>query len=359
VLLDQEKRVVLSNRAASTLLSVPSQQMRGIAFGTLIPRSYVGHLFADFNDRRTRVVEVSLPPSGRNRALRTVSITAVPLARVAVAGRRARPGSAAATPQEFRLLLLEDVSNRTLLEQQLVEKEKQAVLGQLAAGIMHEVGNPLASLGSNLLFIRQALADSYLPEMLEALDSSLDHLEHMRQILATLSSVPTRRLPQFEIGDLNGVLERCVTFMIRDAERRGIRLATSFSSPVLACEMDVRLIKQVLLNLLKNAMEATPEGGRIDIRTFYRAKRRHDPSAAVIEVADSGIGIAESDLQRVFRPLFSTKPRGAGLGLSFCRQAVEEHGGSIRLSSRGRNQGTLAVVSLPVKQAVTDPDSLI
>jgi signal transduction histidine kinase len=61
-------------------------------------------------------------------------------------------------------------------------------------------------------------------------------------------------------------------------------------------------------------------------------------------------------LQKVFRPLFSTKPRGTGLGLSFCRQAVEEHGGSIRLSSRGRNQGTLAVVSLPVKQAVTDPD---
>jgi signal transduction histidine kinase len=250
--------------------------------------------------------------------------------------------------------VLEDVSNRALLEQQLVEKEKQAVLGQLAAGIMHEVGNPLASLGSNLLFLRQALAESHTPEMLEALDSSLDHLEHMRQILGTLSTFPTRRAPLYGIGDLNGAIEGCVRFMAREAERRRIELAMSFSSPLLACEMDVRLIKQVLLNLLKNAMEATPEGGRIDVRTFYRARRRHDPSAAVIEVADTGMGIAESDLQKVFRPLFSTKPRGTGLGLSFCRQVVEEHGGSIRLTSRGRDQGTLAIVSLPIRQAVTN-----
>jgi signal transduction histidine kinase len=357
VLLDQDRRVVLSNRAASALLSVSSRQMQGVAFTRLVPESKVDLLLGDFHNRRLRMIEISLPPSGGNRGLRTLSITAVRLARISVDTGSRRAGGAPVPPNEYRLLLIEDVSDRAMLEQQLVETEKQAAIGQLAAGIMHEVSNPLSGLGSNLLFIRQSLGESHAPEVLQALDTSLDHLDQMRQILGTLSSFPVRRAPQYDVSDLNAVVERSVAFMAREAERRRIELATSFSSPALACEMDVRLIKQVLLNLLKNAMEATPEGGRIDVRTCYRARRRNDPSAAVIEVADSGIGIMESDLPKVFRPLFSTKPRGTGLGLSFCRQAVEEHGGNIRLSSRGRGQGTVATISLPVRQAALPIDS--
>lgn len=332
--------------------------MQGVPFTRLIPESKVDLLLGDSNNRRLRMVEISLPPLGRNRGLRTVSITAVRLARIAVDTRSRRSGSASAPPTDYRLLLLEDVTDRTMLEQQLVETEKQAAIGQLAAGIMHEVSNPLVSLGSNLLFIRESLAESHTPEVVQALDTSLDHLAHMRQILGTLSSFPARHAPHYEAGDLNSVVERCVTFMACEAERRRIELVTSFSSPALACEMDVRLIKQVLLNLLKNAMEATPEGGRIEVRTCYRARRRNDPSVVMVEVADTGIGIMESDLNKVFRPLFSTKPRGTGLGLSFCRQAVEEHGGNIRLRSPGRGQGTVATVSLPVSQAAVSPESV-
>jgi signal transduction histidine kinase len=356
VLLDEEQRVVLSNRAASSLLSVSSQQMRGVTFTRLIPENQLDLLFDDFHHRRYRVIEIALPPSGRNRG-RTVSITAVRLTRIGVDTRPRREGTPPPPVNEYRLLLLEDVTDRAVLEQQLVEKEKQAAIGQLAAGIMHEVSNPLVSLGSNLRFVREFLVESHAPDVLKALDASLDHLAQMRQILGTLSSFPARQAPHYEVSDLNAVVERSVTFMAREAERRRIELATSFSSPALACEMDVRLIKQVLLNLLKNAMEATPEGGRIEVRTCYRARRRNDPSVAMIEVADTGIGIMEPDLLKVFRPLFSTKPRGTGLGLSFCRQAVEEHGGNIRVTSRGRGQGTVATISLPIRQAAMSTDS--
>jgi signal transduction histidine kinase len=118
--------------------------------------------------------------------------------------------------------------------------------------------------------------------------------------------------------------------------------------------MDVRAIRQVLLNLLRNAMEAMPQGGRIEIGTSYRPPDRHGPATVLIEIADTGVGIPESDLRRVFRPLFSSKPRGAGLGLSYCRQVVEEHGGEIHLMSRGRDRGTVAFVSLPVRQTLSD-----
>ncbi len=347
--------MVLSNRAASTLLSVPSQQMRGVSFATLIPQSDVGVLLGDSRNRRTRVIEISLPPSGHHRAARTVSITAVRLARAAMVTRHARslPDAAA---HDYRLLLLEDISDRALLEQQLVETEKQAAIGQLAAGIMHEVSNPLTNLGANLLFVRESLGGTEARPVVDALDASLDHLEQMRQILGTLSSFPGRHAPHYEVADLNDVVDRCVTFASCEAQRRRIQLMRSFASPLLACEMDVRLIKQVLLNLIKNAMEATPEDGRITVRTSYRPRRGGDPSAALIEVADTGIGIPGADLHKVFRPLFSTKPRGTGLGLSFCRQAVEEHGGTIRMNSRGPGLGTAAIVSLPVRQTLTDLD---
>jgi signal transduction histidine kinase len=98
-------------------------------------------------------------------------------------------------------------------------------------------------------------------------------------------------------------------------------------------------------------MEATPADGAIEIRTSYRARHGHDPASIVLEVADTGIGIVDADLRRVFRPLFSTKPRGTGLGLSFCRQTVEEHGGEIRLTSRGKDQGANAIITLPVRQS--------
>jgi signal transduction histidine kinase len=104
---------------------------------------------------------------------------------------------------------------------------------------------------------------------------------------------------------------------------------------------------------MKNAMEAMPGGGCLQIRAYCAAESR-EAATAVVEIADSGVGIPESDLRKVFRPLFSTKPRGAGLGLSFCRQAVEDHGGNIRLTSRGRNQGTVAIITLPVRQPVGD-----
>jgi signal transduction histidine kinase len=177
----------------------------------------------------------------------------------------------------------------------------------------------------------------------------------MRQLLGTLSSVPRRSAPRFELADVHRVIRQCVAFIARDAERRQISIDVALSAAAAMCEIDVRLIKQVLLNLLKNAMEAMRDGGRIVIQTS-RPAAEAEPGVVVIEIADTGVGIAECDFRRVFRPLFSTKRGGAGLGLSFCRQAVEEHGGAIQITSVGKDQGTTVCVSLPVRQPVNQDD---
>jgi signal transduction histidine kinase len=352
IVLGADLRIVLANRAASVLFRVRRERLSGVSISAIVPQRNLDKLLQDLGDR-PKVIETCPLPKGVNRQGLTLKIRAVRLPQFVSSATATRGTDASAVNGGFKLLMLENINDSAELEQLLVETEKQAAMAQLAAGILHEVANPLTSLGSNLVFIRSALGQSKAAEVAQALDVSLEQLDQMRQLLGTLSGLPGRLAPRYELADPHELVRRCVTFVAKEAECRKIGLGVSFAASALACEIDVRLIKQVLINLLKNAMEAMPLGGRIDVKTSYHAAAPGEPEAVVIEVADSGIGIPDSDLRKVFRPLFSTKPRGAGLGLSFCRQAVEDHGGAIRLVSRGKDRGTVAIVTLPVRQAAT------
>jgi signal transduction histidine kinase len=338
LLLDAELRVVSANRAAQVIFRPFARTLVGHTITAIVGQRNLDHLLADLNDR-PRVIELSLPAANRCGELR-LKIKAV---------RLSRDGRG----QAFKLLTVENISDTAELELLLVETEKQAAMGQLAAGILHEVANPLMSLGSNLIYVRGVLSQLDNADIATALDVSLEQLEQMRQLLGTLSGLPGRPAPRYEAADVHELVRRCVTFVAKEAERRHVALGVHFAAGTVSCEIDARLIKQVLLNLLKNAMEAMPHGGRVDVTTRCTPDERA-PDSVTIEIADTGVGIPESDLRKVFRPLFSTKARGAGLGLSFCRQAVEEHGGEIRLNSRGNGRGTVAVVTLPVRQTTTD-----
>jgi signal transduction histidine kinase len=341
LLLDADLRVIVANKAATRLFRRPGARLRGVRLCALLPGSHVSRWLAAFGGQRRNVIEASVEIAGAGAPI-TLKIVAARLA------SRAR-GS-------FHLLVLEDISDRAALEHQLVQSEKQAAMGQLAAGILHEVANPIAGLGSNLVFVRDGLDDRPRASIEQALDVSLEQLHQMRQLLGTLSGFPGPPPPAVETENLFDVVQRAVEFVRNEAERRLVHIELSLDAPAIVCEMDTRLIRQVLLNVLKNAMDAMPQGGRIDVRASSRDRRPDGAGAAIVEIRDSGVGIAESDLRKVFRPLFSTKPRGAGLGLSFCRQAVEEHGGRIRVASAGLRHGTAVTISLPLRQAAALDD---
>jgi two-component system sensor histidine kinase AtoS len=158
-----------------------------------------------------------------------------------------------------------------------------------------------------------------------------------------------QRRPHYQPADLHALIRRSLAFMGKGVEKHGIKLLVSLADSLPRCFLDVRAISQVLLNLLKNAVEAMPEGGGLTVGTRLEASSGEDGEAVVIEIRDTGVGIEEGELRRVFRPLYSTKPRGTGLGLSFCRQVVEEHGGEIHLASR-LGKGTTVTLRLPVHQ---------
>ena len=316
----------------------------------LVPQRTLDLLLRDLPEKGTNVVEATLPIHGRGVA--TLSITVVRLSFRGIVGRTRGAKTFDDRMRDFRLLVIEDISDKVMLEHQVLEGEKHAAIGQLAASILHEVSNPMASIGSNLAFVRRSVERDGSPEVLQAVDLSMEQLDQMSQLLGSLSAVRRRPMPVFETADLHEVIRRCAAFVAKEAEQRRVRLVMSLdpAGPML-CEFDQRLVKRVLLNLFKNAMEAMPDGGRLEVRTAHRLSQPDQVPSIVIEIGDTGTGIQDADLRKVFRPLFSTKPRGTGLGLSFCRQAIEEHGGEIRLTSGGKDRGTTVTVSIPVQQS--------
>jgi two-component system, NtrC family, sensor histidine kinase AtoS len=344
ILLDDRFFIVFANRAAAELLHLTKKGP--LAFASVVRTKNAEHLIRDVGPNQIKTVQIDLPGSAR-RPAQTLKVTARRfLCRSGLSNSStnvsSRPGV-----QEFRLLMIQEVTSEAILQEQLVEVERLAGMGQLAAGIAHELSNPLTSIASNLAYVRNNLPLGQKGQVLEAVEATAERVDDMRELLTTLSSFTRQRQPRYEVADCHDLIRRTLTFIGKEAEYRHIEILVSFAPAELSCQMDVRMMKQVLLNLLKNAMEAMPGGGRLEIRTERRAVRDGEPALAVVELKDSGAGISEADLRKVFRPLYSTKPRGTGLGLPFCRQVVEEHGGEILIKSR-RGSGTTVSFTVPI-----------
>lgn len=347
VLLDSGLRILLANRAAATLFQMAQELLKGAPIASLVHHQDFAKLVLEVGEDRVKTLEIHPAAEQESRPARILRITVVRMDGMLV------PNPAADPPGESRLLVLEDITEKVMLEEQLMQAEKLAGMGQLAAGIAHELGNPLSSMNWNLQYVREKLVGNGHPGLIEPLDSTLYHLDQMHHLLRTLAGFISQRPPRYEAADLHGLIRRILAFISKEAERRGIELAVAFTPSLPRCSVDVRTINQVLLNIFKNAIEAMPNGGRLTVRTRLGTVVSGATEAALIEIEDSGPGIEESELRTVFRPLYSTKPGGTGLGLPFCRQIVEEHGGEIHLASR-IGQGTTVTVALPLQQEFTD-----
>ena len=231
-------------------------------------------------------------------------------------------------------------------ERQLASSARLAMLGTLAAGVAHEINNPLTYLKSNLSFVREELVRlGATPAALdEALADAADGVERVRGIvrhLMALSQIePTRDLQPVE---LHAVLDQCVEMARRDIQARA-RLRREYGEipPVWG---DRTQLVQVFLNLLVNAAQAVPDG--TPDRHEIRVATRLDPDSAkvVVEVSDTGAGIPPANLDRIWEPFFTTKPveQGIGLGLSICRSLVGAIGGTIAVRSREGAGSTFTV----------------
>jgi signal transduction histidine kinase len=232
-------------------------------------------------------------------------------------------------------------------QEELVEAERMATVGRLSLKIAHEVRNPIAAIGLNAEVLGDIVQERGGTEMNEA--TTL--VSAIREQVAALDALTEEYLafarfprPQFEEDSINDMTTALAEFVRPLAGRQGVTVAATTDPAVPPMEIDRTLLRQAVLNLIKNGLEAVSQGGTLTVTT-----RRMDDTIE-IDIADTGPGIVPEVGRRLFEQFFTTKPQGTGLGLSISRQIVEEHGGKIRWSSTP-GTGATFTISLPIKRA--------
>jgi signal transduction histidine kinase len=220
-------------------------------------------------------------------------------------------------------------------------------VSELAGGLAHEIRNPLSTLLVNLKLLAEDLEaaediDSDIKRRsLRRIGSIRNEAERLEQLLGDfLHLVGPFELRRQET-DLNNSVRNLVDFFTPQAEQSGVRIRAGYASGPLRANVDARLIEQALLNLVLNATQAMPEGGEIIIRCYSESAK-----TAVIEICDTGPGIPLEDQEKIFKPFYSTRVGGTGLGLSTTQRIIHEHGGSIQLESEP-GQGTRFLIRIP------------
>jgi signal transduction histidine kinase len=224
------------------------------------------------------------------------------------------------------------------------DNQRVIELSELAGGLAHEIRNPLSTLKVNLQLLAEDLsaeADSNLRRRsllrLQTLQSETERLQILLDNFLKLVSgheINTRPV------DIRNVVRHLVEFFTPRAEELDIRMRMQLSDQELICELDESLIQQALLNLCLNAQQAMPDGGELIVEATA------EDEWARIDVTDTGIGIAAEVLDKLFKPFFSTRKGGSGLGLSVTRRIVSEHGGTIEVHSEP-GKGSRFSVRLP------------
>jgi len=226
-----------------------------------------------------------------------------------------------------------------LHQTQMSRAEHFATLGELAAGLAHEIRNPLAGIAGVIEIVSRDLPPGS-PARAVIKDAKEEAVQ-INRILTDLLETARPKPPQFQVKDIGATVEHAVLFARQQAITKRITIELNNDEEIPAVDHDPHQINQVLLNLLLNAIQAMDKPG-----TIYVTLRR-DKDAALITVADQGKGIAPETLPNIFRPFFTTKGHGTGLGLSLARRIVESHRGTISVRSEV-GKGTQFVIRLPI-----------
>jgi len=226
-----------------------------------------------------------------------------------------------------------------LHQTQMSRAEHFATLGELAAGLAHEIRNPLAGIAGVLDIVSRDLPETSVAH--DVIHDAKQEAVQINRILTELLDTARPKPPQFRVSDIVGTAEHAVLFARQQAVTKRITIAFEVKEAVPPLEHDPDQINQVLLNLLLNAIQSMDKPGTV------RVTLQPEDDAVLVIVSDEGKGIAPEHLPNIFRPFFTTKGQGTGLGLSLARRMVESHGGTINATSV-LGEGTQVTVQLPV-----------
>ncbi len=327
VTVDLEDRIESWNPQLEDLLEIPRREALGRKLGDVLPKDLVA--------------EIATHAAGEHVSGIYKFRLTTPLGRHVVINASIAPLVGKNGVRLGRLVLLDDITQRVRLEEQLVQTEKLTSLGLLAAGVAHEVNTPLAVISNYIqMLAKQIPADDPRQKTIERIVKQTFRASEIVNNLLNFSRTGAAELVTL---DLNGVLEETLTLVqhpFRTAHVNVIKNYTSQLPPVLGSSTR---LQQVFLNLFMNARDAMPGGGMLEVRTGARN------GSVEVEVTDTGMGIPPENIHRIFDPFFTTKAsgRGTGLGLSVSYGIIKEHAGKVDVRSTP-GKGTSFRLEFPV-----------
>ena len=259
---------------------------------------------------------------------------------------RGRPGSptpATGAEEVGHVMILRDITKSRRTTQQTIESERLNALTLLAAGVAHEIGNPLNSLHIHLQLMERAaqkLHDGAKGELQQSIDVARSEVDRLDSIVTQFLRAIRPSRPQLRPENLNTIIEEAVRFFAPEIQDRDIVVEQELRSDLPLLQLDRDQMKQAFYNVIKNSVEAMKRHGVLRIRTDL------DDTHIVISFADTGGGMSAENLSRVFEPYFTTKPSGSGLGLLIVRRIVREHGGELSIES-SQGKGLTLTIRLP------------
>jgi PAS domain S-box-containing protein len=330
---DNEHFLIIANRFAKRCLPISTDDMADAPIWALVRDAQVADFLEKTLESGDHVEdrEFDIENMGKQRLLNVSILPLVQDGRVS--------GS---------LIHIEDITEKRAREAQMRRMENLASLTTLAAGVAHEIKNPLGSLSIHVQLIQKALvvhkeqfADQFglFDKYLGVINEEIDRLN--RIVVDFLFAVRPMNM-ELRCGQINGLIRDLTEFVFFELEENGIESALNLGEIPLV-NFDEQHMKQALLNLIKNAIAAMPEGGILSIATEVK------DSDVLITIADTGLGIPPENLSKIFEPYFTTKATGSGLGLTLVYKIVKEHKGEIAVKSKV-GEGTRFIISLPIPQ---------
>jgi two-component system NtrC family sensor kinase len=236
-----------------------------------------------------------------------------------------------------------------LLDERLLQSQKLAAIGELSAGIAHEINNPLAIIRQEAEWMRHLLKKlggddgKTVEELQGSVHQIVQQVDRCTEITRNLLDFARKRDPVIQAVEVNRIIENMTMLVEKEARHKNITIVRHYDEILPAIDSDAPQLRQVILNFLTNATYAIGKDGVVTITT-----RRHGDDAVDIVISDTGCGIPEAHLSKIFDPFFTTKPPslGTGLGLSICHGIILRLGGRITVASQV-GQGTEFTITLP------------
>jgi signal transduction histidine kinase len=231
---------------------------------------------------------------------------------------------------------------------QLIEATKLESIGRLAAGVAHEVKNPLMTLTMVADYLAQVIP-AHEPDAASMLQDMRDAIQRANRVISELLEFSRPGELTLKPEDFHAIVDRALSLVKLEVARHHIDVVRQLGEALPALPMDKNKIEQVLVNIFMNAIQAMPQGGMLTVRTFGAQAGQSGEPALTVEIDDTGPGIPDAYLTKVFDPFFTTKPtsQGSGLGLCVARQIVQLHGGTIELRNRAEGGARVTIVLNP------------